>query len=72
MDSEDVEALNIILNTFDRKIVKRIYMPLIYGKTKNTTYYDIRGKISHKLDSKTVQRIVDIFFFNSGNLTIKM
>jgi len=61
-DNEGEEAVNIIRNTFDRKIIKRIYMPLIYGKTPNSTYRDIRSKMSHKYDSKTVQRVVDICF----------
>lgn len=48
--------------TFDRKIIKSIYMPIIYGKTQNSTLRELSAKMSHKWDAELISNIVKVCF----------
>lgn len=52
MELKKKELVQIVCDKFDRKIVKSIYMPIIYGKTVQSTASDLYEKLGRFLSRK--------------------
>nr|YP_010144809.1 hypothetical protein KYW51_mgp16 [Mirabilis jalapa]QQL93536.1 hypothetical protein [Mirabilis jalapa] len=48
----DNNLSSIVCNNLDRKIVKKIFMPMIYGKTVMSTASDLKEHLSHYITHK--------------------
>ena len=61
-DELDKSVYTIIEDKFDRKLVKSIFMPLIYGKTMMSTRDDIKGELTQYLTHKECFHITRLCF----------
>lgn len=52
----------VLIKNLDRKLVKSVYMPLIYGKTLMSTVKDIIAKLSRHITRKDGFTAAQIFF----------
>lgn len=53
----------IVCNLLNRKIVKGIYMPLIYGKTLKSTIDDLKSHLSHYITHKECVDVAQACFY---------
>lgn len=59
---EDSTLSSTLGQVLDRKIVKRIFMPIIYGKTVMSTAHDIKGNLSRFLTQKECFMVAKLCF----------
>lgn len=59
---EDSALSSTLIEVLDRKIVKSIFMPIIYGKTVMSTAYDIKGSLSRYLTHKECFMVANLCF----------
>ncbi|KAK8488086.1 hypothetical protein V6N11_019756 [Hibiscus sabdariffa] len=61
-ESQDPRLSDIVCKEFDRKIVKSIFMPKIYGKTLMSTAKDLKNVLSHYLTNKECFKVARLCF----------
>ncbi|KAK8499209.1 hypothetical protein V6N12_076059 [Hibiscus sabdariffa] len=61
-ESQDPRLSDIVCKEFDRKIVKSIFMPKIYGKTLMSTAKDLKNVLSHYLTHKECFKVARLCF----------
>lgn len=59
---ENPHVYEVVRQKMDRKIVKSIFMPMIYGKTQISTANDLKDAFSHFLTNKDCFKIASICF----------
>lgn len=59
---EDSTLSKTIVDELDRKIVKSIFMPIIYGKTVMSTAHDIKGNLSRFITKKECFMVAKLCF----------
>lgn len=59
---ENKNLATIVCKLLTRKLVKGIFMPLIYGKTLMSTAYDLRDNLSHYITPKESFQVASVCF----------